>query len=1699
MANGSGSFDALPTTQAARTRREGALRTASGGTFTEPMNPHMDEIVRRLVANPNDDGALGAAYSDGQRDPRGYATILERVGELTPDATYAAHWLAEAAQVWSTTLGDPRRAATLLMKAIERDPASDVASDRLAALYRDKGDHRALVALYERRAKALAAVARDDAALTHRLSVLHEDLGRLWQEPPLSQPRKAIENYRKAFEVDPTAVTAIYAARELLKAQGDLQQALPLYELEIRAIDDDGRKLALLRDEAALRGEAGDAKGASAALRSAHRLASDDTGLAYELAASIVARILAGEAVDPSERAEAATILIDLSESYDGEHGLAYAEAALDAEPGNDRAMQLAAHFAGGLGRSVDPRWSGYLAANPQGVLATDGRRRLAESYQRQGKLEAALQVLEPMRDDPELAELLGDLYAKAGKTKELAAHLDRHSASLPPAERLAKQLEIAELLAKKGDKKSALAKYREVLEVEPDHPEALAFVEDSLRAARQYKELRDVLLAAARSPGAPLDSRRAQLREVAALSEQLKDPDAAIAAFRQLLSIDRSDDAARAALRKLLEKGQRWDDLAGLLESEALVAIDDEERIVLEKKLAELHEQKRGDKIAAAEALLRAHGHAPKDDALLSRAIELLVAGGDLARAAEALDEGVFGLDPGPAKGTLLVRLGELRSQAGDHARAADAFSDAGALLHDAAIFARAEEAAVAAERFDLAAAAAGHRGDLARDPTTQAQLRVVEAQHLARAGDPSSAIERLEQAVDLAPLDDVFAEHLERAYEQEGRFEDLGAFLERRADDAADPQLAAARYKRAALFKRDRLLDPDGARALLLRVVEGGDDPEALALLADDAVAREDHAAALELLARIERTTEHRAEKIVAALRQASIQADRRSDVDAALAIYARVLELDDRCREALQAIADLQEGRQRYPEAADALERDLELAAPGEEKAAIARRLGEIYIEQTRELGKSLAAYEVVVREDPEDFAALQKLRELSERAAKWPRVVELLDAQIEVEGDDDEIAILTARRAEILADHLGRVDDALRSLAELAAAGSSVAREVAIGIADRHGADDAVAGMILSWARATGGAEGLRLLGMAFDRFLAAGAKDRALEIAADILRSPRGKDLAFLEGVEPLAVEARQVELVLEIHDRRAAIASGPARGEELVRQAEVRAALGIDPQEALEHGELGLATIPPADAEPFLDRLAAIATAPLAAIEIYERYVGRAKAPTDRAAAIVRAYGQAIARADGGALVVEKARELAEAALAISSEIDPIDALWSVADRIDREQGRVDHRRALVAVVAGSTAGPRDGGKTRAANLRRLADRVRSELDDPEGALELLTQSLIVHVDQAALDAVEEAAGDDPSRAEAILSRALEEVFDGPLVRQLLSRRATLREERLGDVDGALRDLKKLHELAPADAGITERYRALLTSANDYRGLIQLHEDQILRSKDQALRADHARAIARLWEERLGDAREAADAWRRVLRLKPQDPEATEGLDRAKRNKLNFDPEGHPPQRAVVEHSVPPPPKASTSSRPAPKSPAALLAESIATPEPAIPAAPTVPSEATIDFRSEETTIGFDDAESSIARPSVHNEATVDFGAASQGTITSMARIDFGSEATAPPTTDEDPPVAAQASDVAPTDEVPSFRGQSGAATFDPETSAEFLADDELEVVEDVDEGELEDSSYVDDGRGRDGELTKIGDEDATTDGERDR
>jgi hypothetical protein len=1418
----------------------------------------MESLVQRLVQNPHDQEAITLAHQAGQIDPRSYAMLLEQVGKSTQDPAFASHWLTEAANVWSTSLGDAHRAARALMIAIDRDPTQPTPAERLAELYREKGDMKALVALLDRRGKALTALAQQSPEIGAHAAQVYEELGRLWAEEPLNQPRKAVDNYRRAVQFDPSNQYAIYGLRELYKGLGQWHDAIPLFELEQRMVADAERQLALYQDEAEVRRNAGDLPGATQTLRNARAVEGGaDPTLKQQLATSVLERIQAGEQVHPQETAEAAQLFVELAEEYPGEHGYSYSVCALDLEPIHDRAVQLAMYYGEQLGREAEaaPRAAAYLKANPQGALAQQARE-LVNKMMELGGDESLLEALAP----PPNAD---------------------------PAERVAALLDIAKGLARKAKKREAAERYREVVSIEPANDEAVTFLESYLRGTRKYSELKDLLLAAASSPEADVELRAKWIREVAELCEsQLRDPDGSIAAWKLLIELNPGDEGPMDQLERLLERAKRWDDLSQLLQQKAEQTDDIEARLLIEKSVAKIHEQRRKDPVATGEAWARIAALVPDDDDAINTAVRFFEKGERPDLAAQVIADNLAGVSDEESRGALSERLGSLCEAAGQHQRAGEAFAEAGALLKQPYLWESSERCFVSAELWEQAASAVSERVQLANKAQDQAALLAVEFGYLVRAGDAAGALERLEQATDLDPDNASYAATLEERYLADAKHKELAAFLLRRADKLADKALRTKLRKQAAQIQKDQLADMDAARDSLVQVLEDVDDPEALGLLLDDAEASLEWSAAAEYAARLSKAVTEPADRVKVALREARIVAQGLEDRSTAIERYESILaDFDEGNEEALTAIADLHEAEKNPAGTVDALERLLKASSSDTQKLGLARRLSDIYEGPLESLDDAVRTLVIVREIDDEDYDALERLCELSERLEDWPHVAEYLAGLIGVEGDEDEVSKMTRRLAEILDQRVGKGDEALAALMTVGDEGDEPCRAEYVKLGDKLGWKGIVATKLVEWyIEAPAGEQRNEALRGAFERFIEVGRDSDAASVAKELIRT-KGADVELADKLEAIAVKLKDLEALEIAHDLKVQDLSGPTRAEEMVRQAEIMAEAGMEAEEAMQHGEQALTSVPPEDVEPLLARLAQLAKAPGHVIDLYERQVTRCKSPQDRLRALARA-AQVASEHDA----LDRARQFFDISLGGGVQEETLTVLEDIARQADLGRDGKILTKTLAQALAAGGQGSRDGGRTRSALLGRAAQIAYADLEDTDQAFAWLGDALVTHVDDTRLDELERLAEEvgDPQRAASVLNRALDEVFDGPLVRKLLARRARLRKEKLDDLRGAAEDLKRLHDLSPSDTAVMDELANLYTELEDYRGMVQLYEDQILRGKDTATRAELARKVARLWEDQLQDPREAADAWRRVLRMKSGDPEAQEGLERAK-------------------------------------------------------------------------------------------------------------------------------------------------------------------------------------------------------------------
>jgi hypothetical protein len=1502
----------------------------------------MEHLVRRLIDNPHDQVAITQAHRSGQSDPRVYAALLERVGKETREPSLASHWYTEAANVWVTSLGDAHQAARALMNAIERDPTDAIPADRLAALYREKGDAKALVALLERRARALAPLVRTDPELRATVVGIHEELGRLWAEPPLGNPSKALDNYGKAIEYDPKSHYSIYATRELLKAAGRYGEAIPYFEMERMLSSDSERRLALYLDEAEVCKAAGEEELAASALRNAVAIEPGDAGLRQQLGTVVLELVRAGRQVEIGLRHEGAAMFVGLAEEFP-EHAVAYSLCALEMVPAHDRAIQLAIHYAEQLGGLADvaPFAAAYVQYNPTGPLVADARRVAGDIEPRavmnsdassgaapdangttngagKGKSSRPARTTQARPSAPRDSaenDARGGADERSDDREEfglspfggpLDQDIDEEEAALavlsesaPQAAELAigahvtgpvrELLQSAAQLIQKNRRNEAAQKYKEALAIEPAQPVAIEYLQTFLRRTRRFNELRSLLSAAAAVEGVTYQQRASWLREVASLSEsQLQDLDGALTAWRQLAELGASDESA-GQLRRLLERAGRWHEVAELLRTQADQQSDLEARIALEKDLSRLHQTKLEDPIAAGEAWARIAGLTPGDDVAIDTAVKLFESGERHDLAIRVITDNIHSVEDPSAKVELLTRLGTLRLESGDAAGAAQAYAEAAATSNDLDLWELAETSYLQAQQLDKAVEANNERVRLLGDqPTRQAALLVKASGYLAEAGDGARALSNLFRATELDPNNDEYADAVEKQLSSTRRGSELPAFLLERAARLSDTQKRVALRKRAAKYQSHELGDFDSARRSYELVLQETDDAEALSLLADDAEGRGEAGLAVGYLRRlINLKDEHR--RVPLLLREAHLRHKGLKDLDGAVRSYETILrELDPKNLDALSALAELELLRGKPDKAAEALERQLELATSAEHKTDLGVRLADLYESDLNDVEGALRVLQIVHATDPNDFDAVQRICELSERSENWGLLARHLQSLILIEGDEEEVSAMTRRLAAVLHERLERSDEALRYLEQIADRGDEGCRQQYVSLADDLKKPVLAAEKLVQWyAPETGSPRRAHALHGAFTRLVASGDDDKIITVAKELART-RSADVDIAEPLERVATKKRDLDVLNLALELKVRDLSGVARAEEMVRQAEVLAATGLEASMAIVHGERALTSVAPDRVEPLLQRLAFLANSVEHKIDVYERQTDRCKSAAERLFALSRAAQVASEQGD-----LKRARRFFDEALNDGVPEGGLDMLEKAARASDAGRGNRDTtlRVVLADALAAGGQGPGVSATARSALLSRAALLAHRDLGAHEKAFAWLADALVTHVDSQVLQSLNELALDlgDHGQADAVLTAALEEVFDVPSVRQLLQARAVIRKTYLEDAAGAADDLKRLHELAPGDDGILRQLEALYAELGDYRGLVGLYENQILRGRDPNARAELARRVALIWRDKLKDARETADAWRRVLRMKPGDNEAKEGITLAKR------------------------------------------------------------------------------------------------------------------------------------------------------------------------------------------------------------------
>ena len=189
---------------------------------------------------------------------------------------------------------------------------------------------------------------------------------------------------------------------------------------------------------------------------------------------------------------------------------------------------------------------------------------------------------------------------------------------------------------------------------------------------------------------------------------------------------------------------------------------------------------------------------------------------------------------------------------------------------------------------------------------------------------------------------------------------------------------------------------------------------------------------------------------------------------------------------------------------------------------------------------------------------------------------------------------------------------------------------------------------------------------------------------------------------------------------------------------------------------------------------------------------MYERQTDRCKTTAERLFALSRAAQVASEQGD-----LKRARRFFDQALNDGVPDGGLDMLEKAARASDAGRGNRDTtlRVVLADALAAGGQGPGVSATARSALLCRAALLAHRDLGAHEKAFAWLADALVTHVDAQVLQSLNELASTSATmgRPDSVLTRALEEVFDVPSVRQLLQARAVIRKTYLQDAAGSCR------------------------------------------------------------------------------------------------------------------------------------------------------------------------------------------------------------------------------------------------------------------------------------------------------------------
>jgi tetratricopeptide (TPR) repeat protein len=590
----------------------------------------------------------------------------------------------------------------------------------------------------------------------------------------------------------------------------------------------------------------------------------------------------------------------------------------------------------------------------------------------------------------------------------ELALQVGEHEASLPmrPFEKAAFKAELAEIwLDRLGDAEQAESLFREALEAQPSHVEALLGYArcreaqgDATGAITALEQTTDELRGAER---APIWAQIARLIENGS-----DDPARAIDYYKRALTDDPRHPAALEAIATEAEQAENWELYADLQERRYELTDNMLDQLAIAHDAGRIQLEKLRDPQGARHWFRRAHDLFPEDPVvhLYLADVERLSGNHDalarhLRRASELAD------DAAPVD--VLRESAQLATEQGDDAFAIVQLRRA--VAKEAPTPTIFEELFLLMERSgrdeELVALVEEHLAQAAEGSDEQVDLwiRLGRIQET-RMSDPAAAAAAYEGAVGIRPGASDAVDALERLYRKDERWQDLRALLERAvAADNDEPARTLSWSCTLGELLFERLDETDAAREHFeLALGIDGEDARARQGLERIAIATGDNEAILAAFEREADITTDRARLEFLVGELSRIHEAQEMPERALVWVQKLAAQMPDD-RSVLEDLARLQELTGERSALADSLE-SLDPMLDAGERADNRQRLGSLYLD-LGDSERALESHRAALALRPDSLESVQAIDGLLSETDRTAERVEIKRHLIElIDGAD-----------------------------------------------------------------------------------------------------------------------------------------------------------------------------------------------------------------------------------------------------------------------------------------------------------------------------------------------------------------------------------------------------------------------------------------------------------------------------------------------------------------------------------------------------------------------------------------------------------------------------------------------------------------------------------------------------------------------